>query len=105
MGREEGRSRRRHGRCLAGYDHPAQGFKACTGLLRLEKLYGAERLEAACGRALYFGTHSYTSVQRILSGDLDALPLPPRTVIAPVARVAHENVRGGAYFASEAPHA
>lgn len=90
---------------LDGYDHPAQGFKACTGLLRLEKLYGADRLEAACRRALYFGTHSYTSVNRILSGDLDALPLPPRTPTPSIALSAHENVRGGAYYAAEVSHA
>lgn len=90
---------------LTGYDHPAQGFKACTGLLRLEKLYGADRLEAACRRALYFGTHSYTSVKRILSGNLDVLPLPPRTASPSIALAAHENVRGGAYYASEVSHA
>jgi transposase len=86
-------------------DHPALGFKASLGLLRLEKLFGADRLEAACLRALHFGTHSYTSVSRILSRDLDLRPLPPRESTPSAAIAAHENVRGGAYFASEVPHA
>ena len=90
---------------MDGADHPAQGFKASQGLVRLDKLYGAARLEAACRRALHFGTHSYTSVNRILSGDLDMRPLPPREPRPPAALVAHENVRGGAYFAPEAPTA
>ena len=30
--------------------HPEQGFRACLGILRLEKSYGAQRLEAACRR-------------------------------------------------------
>ena len=36
--------------------HPEQGFRACVGILRLAKSYGAERLEAACARALEIGT-------------------------------------------------
>jgi DNA replication protein DnaC/transposase len=43
--------------------HPEQGFRACIGILRLAKGYGAERLEAACARALEIGARSYTSGQ------------------------------------------
>ena len=32
--------------------HPEQGFRACLGILRLAKTYGAARLEAACQRGL-----------------------------------------------------
>jgi hypothetical protein len=28
--------------------HPEQGFRSCLGILRMEKTYGAQRLEAAC---------------------------------------------------------
>lgn len=31
--------------------HPEQGYRACLGLMRLGRQYGAERLEAACARA------------------------------------------------------
>src|SRR5580692_8828558 len=30
--------------------HPEQGYRSCLGILRLSKVYGAERLEAACAR-------------------------------------------------------
>ncbi|MEB3221032.1 MAG: IS21 family transposase [Candidatus Sericytochromatia bacterium] len=89
---------------LASRDHPVQGFRACLGLLRLEKQYGAARLDAACGRALFFGTHGYRSVERILRGGLDLKPLPPRIPL-PMPPPAHENVRGAAYYAPEATHA
>lgn len=31
--------------------HPEQGYRACLGLMRLGRQYGAERLEATCARA------------------------------------------------------
>jgi hypothetical protein len=37
---------------------------SCIGILRLEKRYAAERLNAACARALALGTRSYTWVAR-----------------------------------------
>ena len=39
--------------------HPEQGFRACLGILRLEKSYGAQRLEAACHRGNDIGATSY----------------------------------------------
>lgn len=89
---------------MASRDHPVQGYRACLGLLRLDRTYGAERLDAACRRALHFGTNGYKSVERILTAGLDSQPLPPRGADTPPAP-AHENVRGGAYYAEEATHA
>jgi transposase len=28
--------------------HPEQGYRSCLGILRLQKRYGAQRLDAAC---------------------------------------------------------
>jgi transposase len=53
--------------------HPEQGFRACIGILRLAKGYGAERLEAACARALEIGARSYTSVSSILKTNRDVI--------------------------------
>jgi transposase len=39
--------------------HPEQGFRACLGILRLEKGYGAQRLEAACHRGNHIGATHY----------------------------------------------
>ena len=36
----------------------------------------AERLEAACARALHFGDHSYRRIKAILNAALDREPLP-----------------------------
>src|SRR5499427_2359913 len=44
---------------LASRPHPQQGFRSCLGIMRLGKSYGAERLEAACRRALTIGACSY----------------------------------------------
>ena len=40
---------------------PEQGYRACLGILRLVRQYGAQQLEAACDRALDIGARSYSS--------------------------------------------
>jgi len=75
--------------------HPEQGFRACVGILRHAKSYGAERLEAACARALDIGARSYTSVTSILKNNLDRKRPAPATD-GPV--IAHDNIRGPRYF-------
>jgi len=81
--------------------HPEQGYRACLGLMRLAREYGAERLEAACARAQSIRSPSYRSVKSILQCGLDrqesallgggaaatASPMP-----------AHVNVRGPGYY-------
>jgi hypothetical protein len=54
--------------------HPEQGFRACLGILRLEKSYGAQRLEAACHRGNDIGATSYSSVASILLADCQEPP-------------------------------
>ncbi len=80
--------------------HPEQGHCSCLGLMRLVGAYPAERMEAACRRALKIGTLSYKSVKSILSTGLDqtnpgeqhSLDLPDD----------HAHVRGPDYYAN--PH-
>ncbi|MFY9990501.1 MAG: transposase [Rhodoplanes sp.] len=75
--------------------HPEQGFRACVGILRLAKTYGRERLEAACRRAIEIGARSYSSVNSILKNNLDRRrPAMP----ADGPSIAHDNIRGPAYF-------
>jgi transposase len=76
--------------------HPEQGYRACLGLLRLGKQYTAERLEAACFRALRSGAVSYRSVKSILEHGLDRLPLEDAAELHLPER--HENVRGADYY-------
>ena len=62
---------------LESRPHPEQGFRACLGILRLARQYGAERLEAACDRGLDIGARSYGSIQSILKNGLDRRPRRP----------------------------
>lgn len=80
--------------------HPEQGYRSCLGILRLQKQYGADRLEAACARAVGVRARSYRHVGSILKNGLDRMPLfdaadtgrPP---------VTHENIRGPEYYQEE----
>lgn len=84
---------------LESRPHPEQGYRSCLGLLRLAKGYGAERLDAACARALAAGARSYRHVASILKHGLDrqGVLLEEKTPTSRPARV-HANVRGPAYY-------
>ena len=75
--------------------HPEQGFRSCLGILRLAKTHGADRLDAACERAIAIGARSYTSVQSILKNRLDRKRSEPATD-GPA--IIHSNIRGSTYF-------
>lgn len=51
-------------------------LRAAQGIMRLNKTYGATRLEAACQRALDFDNPRYGTVKTILQKGLDAVPTP-----------------------------
>jgi len=83
-------------RLLAERTHPEHGYRSCLGVFRLSKKYGADRLDAACARALSVGALSYRHVSSILQHGLDrapALDIEPRGP-----SVTHENVRGRDYY-------
>lgn len=75
--------------------HPEQGFRSCLGILRLARSHGAERLEAACARALQINARTLTSVKSILHNRLDGRA-PDRPPEAPP--IAHANIRGPQFF-------
>jgi transposase len=81
---------------LASRPHPEQGYRSCLGIIRLADRYGAERVEAACERALAVRALSYRSVESILRHGLDSQPPlragPART------HPHHPNLRGAAYY-------
>ena len=52
-------------------DRVLEHLRAAQGLLRLADQYGATRLEAACARAVHFGTPRYRTVKSILVQGLD----------------------------------
>ena len=83
-------------RILDDRPHPEQGYRSCLGILRLEKHYGAERLDAACERALRVGARSYRPIESILKNGLDRVALDDAA--PPAAPVDHENVSGPDYY-------
>jgi transposase len=75
--------------------HPEQGFRACLGILRLARPYGAARLEAACSRGLSIGARSYGSINSILQNGLDRRS---PAVDAGERPLDHPNIRGSRYY-------
>ncbi len=84
------------GAILADRPHPEQGYRSCLGILRLERRYGRERLEAACARAVAVRARSYRHVDAILKHGLDrvALAATPETSVP----LLHGNLRGPEYY-------
>ncbi len=82
-------------RVMKSKDHPELGFRACFGILRLAKVAGDERLEAACRRAISINAFSFKSIKSILDSGLDKRPLPekPRQLT-----IIHENIRGASSY-------
>jgi transposase len=76
--------------------YPEQAYRSCLGILRLEKHYPKERLEAASCRALKFGALSLRSLRNILSAGLDRLE--PDDDSSQSALLTHENIRGSHYY-------
>jgi len=81
---------------MARRPHPEQGFRSCLGIMRLGKVYGDRRLEAACKRALFIKAFSYKSIASILKTGLDQKPLPEKPKQQDP--IDHPNVRGSHYY-------
>lgn len=64
-------------------ERPLYRLRAVQAILRLQETVGAQRLEAACARALYFGQPQYRRIKEILNAALDKEPLPEETVTPP----------------------
>jgi transposase len=76
--------------------HPEQGFRACLGIVRLLRPFGAERLEAAATRAIEIGALTYGSVRSILDNKLDRQAAPRRP--GEGGPILHPNIRGPRYY-------
>lgn len=76
--------------------HPEQGFRAALGIMRLFKLYGADRLEAACKRASKYRLYSYKGVANILKTGADRLDASKNAPALPP--IIHDNIRGPGYY-------
>ncbi len=75
--------------------HPEQAIRSAQGILGLVRDHSSAALESACARALELDAIGYQSVRDLLLNARTQLPLP-------LPPVAHENVRGGDYYATGA---
>ncbi len=71
-----------------------QNYKACFGMLMLQKKYSIARLEAACSRALQGPRVNYTMIKNILERNLDQQIQLPIIHITPD----HDNIRGKDHY-------
>ena len=76
--------------------HPEQGYRACLGLMRLGRVHGTDRLDAACARAAQLRSYRYRTVEHILIHQQDRLPLDEPAPARPA--LAHENLRGATFY-------
>lgn len=68
-----------------------QNYKACFGMLMLQRKYGTDRLEAACSRAIQATRVNYTMIKNILEKGLDKQNASDDE---PTRIPDHENIRG-----------
>jgi hypothetical protein len=68
--------------------------------MRLGRKYGADRLEAACARAIALASPSYRTVRAILDSGADRMPLPNAgpTQPEPPRLPGHDNIRGPEHY-------
>ncbi len=80
--------------------HPEQGYRACLGIMRLGRIHGHDRLEAACQRAGRLKSFSYRTVKNILAAGMDRLSLDDPTARRSAAP-RHKNIRGAVYYSGK----
>lgn len=78
---------------IAGKAHPEQAYRACLGLLNLNKNYGDERLENACRLGLAEGLRTVRNIRNILKHKRDQIPATADDTNTSLNQH-HENVRG-----------
>jgi transposase len=79
---------------LASKEFVEQSYKACVGLKKLSEIYGNDRFEAACKRALSGSRVNYGIIKNILKNNLDKLESQQLKFEMPE----HENIRGPEYY-------
>lgn len=71
--------------------HRDETLRSSLGILRLAHDFSPEQLEVACQRALDLKSVSYRAIVTLLKSAPPAVP-------PPLPKIAHDNVRGAAYF-------
>lgn len=86
---------------IATRPHPEQGYRAALGIIRLAKGYAADRVDAACRRALALDVCRYQSIKSILKSGKDKEPLFSEPPAISSYHNLHPNVRGPEYYAAQ----
>ena len=81
---------------MAGRPYPEQAYKACMGIIHLDRHYLPERVEAAAARALKYNACSYRSMKAILAAGLDRQD--ERDNGGQMGLLLHQNIRGKEYY-------
>jgi len=79
-----------------GLKEPMLG--ACRGILRLARVCGNTRIEAACWRGLQGSKYNLRVIKHILDNNLDKQPLVNPTTHSCQQKRGHENLRGEEFF-------
>jgi transposase len=82
--------------------HPEQGYRAALGIIRLAKGYAAQRVDAACQRAMALDVCRYQSIKSILKSGKDMESLLVDGTAPELCRIHHQNVRGPEYYGGKA---
>ena len=77
--------------------HPEQAYRACLGLLNLNRSYGDGRLENACRIGLAEGLRRVKNIRNILQHKLDQIPETDADTDTTLNQH-HENVRGATQY-------
>ena len=84
---------------LASQRVEQQSYRSCMGLLKLADKYSAERLEAACRKALsYTASPSYKSIKNILAAGQEKIELELQTSDSAATQNKHAITRGADYY-------
>ncbi len=81
---------------LKAQAYPELAYRAVLGLIALQKKYGKERLEKACGVAWHYSNPDRRFIDNLLRHRREdqVLPLPEESNASSRVSLAHENVRG-----------
>ena len=84
---------------LASQRVEQQSYRSCMGLLKLADKYSAERLEAACRKALsYTASPSYKSIKNILAAGQDKMESELQALDSASTQNKHAITRGADYY-------
>jgi transposase len=85
--------------CIKGLfidcDYPETAYKRAMGIIQLHRVYGSQRLDNACKRAVYADAVSYTRIKNILERKLDKELFEEQQSYNTQSHIpTHQNIRG-----------